>query len=312
MVNRQVSTFLFFFGILLSGTTLVAQQVRVPGTKVSMAPPAGFAASAQYPGFERQSEGATIMVTELPVPSVDMIRTMTAQNLATKGMQVLSSEAITLNGKPARVLHVRQRAKAEEVLKWLLVAGDERITVMVVGTFPTGSAKTTGDAIRTAILSTTWNAASPDPFEGLPFRINASRRLKLAQRVSNMLMFTETGTTGTPGTSEALFIAGHSIGRGQIDDLKSFSETRARQTTILKGLKNVTGKPVQIDGLAAYELEADGVDARTGVALRLYQVIVPDDTGYVILQGLSRAEVATEMFAEFRALTASFRQTDAK
>ena len=41
--------------------------------------------------------------------------------------------------------------------------------------------------------------------------------------------------------------------------------------------------------------------------MRLYQVIIPDETGYFILQGLSRADRANDIFPEFRALTASFR-----
>ncbi|MDQ2915319.1 MAG: hypothetical protein M3T56_19005, partial [Chloroflexota bacterium] len=60
----------------------------------------------------------------------------------------------------------------------------------------------------------------------------------------------------------------------------------------------------------AYELEAAAADARSGRAMRLYQVIIPDETGYFILQGLIRADRAGEIFPEFRALTESFRTID--
>jgi hypothetical protein len=42
--------------------------------------------------------------------------------------------------------------------------------------------------------------------------------------------------------------------------------------------------------------------------MRLYQVVIPDETGYFILQGISRADRAAEMVPEFRKLTASFRR----
>ena len=65
---------------------------------------------------------------------------------------------------------------------------------------------------------------------------------------------------------------------------------------------------LQVDYLDAFELEADAIDARSGAAMRLYQVIIPDETGYFIVQGLSRADRALELLPEFRAITASFRR----
>jgi hypothetical protein len=41
--------------------------------------------------------------------------------------------------------------------------------------------------------------------------------------------------------------------------------------------------------------------------VRLYQVIIPDETGYFIIQGLTRADRVADIFPEFRALTGSFR-----
>jgi hypothetical protein len=46
--------------------------------------------------------------------------------------------------------------------------------------------------------------------------------------------------------------------------------------------------------------------------MRLYQVVVPDETGYFILQGLGRTDRAREFLQEFRALTASFQMTATK
>jgi hypothetical protein len=284
-----------------------AQAVRVPGTRVTITPPEGFSPAQQYPGFERPEAQASIMVTELPVPAAAMMRSMTTPALASKGMVLISARDVSINQRPARLLHVRQQAAAGEVLKWMLVAGDAKTSVMVVGAFGEASSDM-GDAIRRSLLTVAWGSAEPaDEFEGLPFRVTPTARMKLARRLSNMLMFTESGTTGSPGSTEALYIAGHSIGRGQIADVQGFSESRAKQTTLIKGIANFSGRQVQIAGMDGYELEADATDARSGRAMRLYQVIIPDATGYYILQGLSRADHARELFAEFRTLTASFR-----
>jgi hypothetical protein len=291
---------------LALATASFAQGVRVPGTKVTLSPPEGFSPAQQYPGFERPEAQASIMVTELPVPAPAMIRSMTAPALASRNMSLISAQDIVVSQNPARLLHVRQKTTAADVLKWMLIAGDAKFTIMIVGTFGTASPEI-GEAIRRSVLTASWGATAGGPFEGLTFRITPTGRFKLANRVSNMLMFTESGTPGSPGSTEALFLAGHSIGRGTVTDLRVFAEARAKQTTLIKGLKNVSGQDIQVAGLNAYELQADASDARYGRGMRLYQVIAPDATGYYILQGLCRADRAADLMPEFKALTASFR-----
>ena len=286
----------------------LAQAVRVPGTKVNLQPPPGFSLAQQYPGFEREADRATIMVTELPGPAADMIRAMTGDALARRGMELVSSSPHVINGHPARLLNVRQSTANGEVRKWMLIAGDSALTLMIVGTFPADSNPDTGSAIQHALLTTSWGAAAPNAFEGLDFRITPTAKLKLARRVSNMIALTESGTMGSPGSSEALYLVGHSIGRGDVGDLQRFAEERARQTQLTKNVGNFKGRMILVDDLEAYELEAEAVDARSGTPMRIYQVIVPDDTGYFIAQGLSRANRAAELLPEFRRVTASFRR----
>src|SRR5262249_46124922 len=161
-----------------------------------------------------------------------------------------------------------------------------------------------------SVLSAWWRAAAAawSPFEGLPFRLTPTGTLKLARRVSNMLMFTESGTTGSPGSTEALYIAGHSIAQGQITDARAFAESRAKQTTLLKGVTAFIGGATRVDETERYEVEADAIDSRSGRPMRLYQVVILDETGYFILQGISRADRSGEIIPEFRKLTASFRK----
>jgi hypothetical protein len=250
------------------------------------------------------------MVTELPTPAAEMIKAMTAPALATRGMTLVSSQQAVIDGHAARLLSVRQKTPAGDVLKSMLIAGDPSMTIMIVGMSATDASSSTAAEIRRALLSTTWGSAAPGAFEGLPFRVTPTPKLKLAQRVSNMVMFTESGTTGTPRASEALYLVGHSIGRGSLGDLRTFSEARAKQTAASLDVGNFSGRTIQLAGVDAFELEADAVDARSGAAMRIYQVIIPDGTGYFIAQGLVRADEAAEMIPEFRAVTASFRRNN--
>ena len=79
------------------------------------------------------------MVTELPGPASVMKRGMTKTALASRGMTLLESSTASVDGQDALLLRVRQASASGDVLKWMLIAGDQTRTVMVVGIVPAGS-----------------------------------------------------------------------------------------------------------------------------------------------------------------------------
>jgi len=290
----------------------VADPVRVPGTDVSLEPPPGFSLSESYPGFQNAEQKASIMVTQMPAPVAEVMKAMNKEALATRGMTLLSSNPETVGGREALLLHVSQTAGGAEFLKWMLVTGNPKTSVMVVGTFPKGSGEAVGAAIRKSVLTAVMGAAeASDPFEGLLFRITPTQGLKIANRVSNMLILTETGKSGTLGPAEPVYIVGSSISPSVIGELKAFSEARARKTEQIQDLANLSGREIKLGGLAAYELLADAKDVKSGTPVRLYQVIAPSDAGgYFIVQGLVGMDRAAVVVPEFRRVTESFRTVD--
>jgi len=296
----------------LASSPAVAGPVRVPGTSTSLQPPNGFSLAEEFPGFKHAELRASIMVTEMPAPAAEVMKGMTREGLATRGMTLISSKAEMIGGREALLLQVAQKAVGAEFLKWMLVTGDQKASVMVVGTFPSGSAGEIGAAIRDSVLSVAWTPRGPsDPFEGLQFRVTPTPKLKVAGRMSDLVMLTESGTMGSLGPTDPLYIVGRSITDSRIGDLPSFSEARARQTAQIRDVQNVSGHALTVGGLAAYELVADAKDVKTGRAMRLYQVVMPEGGGYLIAQGLVGAERGAELLAEFRRVTASLRRTAA-
>ena len=298
--------------MMVSALPVAAAPVRVPGTSVSLQPPEGFALAENYPGFQSAEQQASIMVTQVPAPFAEIRKAMTEDMLATRGITLLSSTEETVGGRQALLLQVAQSAAGTDYLKWMLVTGDPRETVMIVGTFPKSAGEEVGAAIRKSVLTASLTVAAPaDPFEGLQFRVTATPKLQISNRVSNMLILTESGKTGTLAPGEPVYIVGSSIRPGGSGDLKAFSEARARQTEQIRDLENLSGREITIGGLAAYELLADAKDVKSGTPIRLYQVIAPDDDGgYFIVQGLVGADRAAVMLPEFRKVTESFRRTD--
>jgi hypothetical protein len=295
----------------LVGAVLFAQQQRVAGSRVTVSPPTGFSPARQFAGFENVDAQSAIVVTELPGSAAVMQRGMTKAALASRGMTLIESSTPAVDGHGALLLHVRQASPSGEFLKWMLIAGDQTRTVMIVGTYPVAAATTVGEAIRVSLLGTRLGAAAtaPNPLEGLRFRIPPSSRLKVAGRVGDMLALTETGSMAPSHPDAALYFVGHSFASVAIEDLRAFSESRLNQTTRTRGITDVKGGRIRLNGLDAYELEANATDARNRRPVRIYQVIAPDQAGYFIMQGFVSPARADEMIPEFKAVSATFQRT---
>ena len=297
--------------ILLQVSPVGAQAVRVTGTSVALAPPPGFVPSSRFPGFERADLQSSVMVTEIPGPVADVSRGMTAAHLATRGMTLISSARQFVDGREAVLLKVSQPAGGMTVHKWMIVLGDARATVMIVGMFPKEHEPQIGDAMKDSLLTARWGAAAapPDHFEGLSFRISPTTSLKIAGRMSNMLMLTESGQMGPQGPTAALFVVGTSLAPVDLSDLKAFAVTRASQTKQLKSLRVSEHGATAIGNETGYELVAEGTDMATGRLVTLYQVVLPDPQGYVLMQGMVASTRAATMVPEFRKAAQTFRRT---
>ena len=122
--------------LLALASPALAKPTPVPGTLVSLEPPPGFTPMDRLPGFEYPARRATIMVSELPGSAVEVRRGMTRENLAARGMTLIASQTVRAAGGSGLLLLVNQRAGGVEFQKWMLVAGDTKRSVMVVGAYP--------------------------------------------------------------------------------------------------------------------------------------------------------------------------------
>lgn len=297
------------FVSLAQGSLLGAEHVA--GTKVWLEPPAGFAAETQFPGFRNAEADATIMVTEVSGP-IDRLRSgMTKSGLAGRGMTLVETSDVKVGDHDAQLLLVSQSAAGVVFEKWIVVFGSSTDSVFIVATYPGSSAKALREPMRKAMLSARWKpGAEIDHFEGLPFRVTESAGLKIANRVSNLLMFTEGGVEGAVAPNDPLLVVGASISEVDLRDLKAFSETRLRQVEQISDVKNVIGSATKVDGLSAYEIMADAADAKSATPLRVYQLVVADGSRYFLAQGFVGATRVDEFLPQFREVANSIRRSN--
>jgi hypothetical protein len=298
--------FVCFFVMLCSGA--FAERVRVVGTSVSLEPPPGFTQAKQFPGFAKEEITASIMVTEVPGPYSKVTEGMTNEGLASRGMTLIDREDDT-NSKPPRILlHVAQDARGLEFLKWMLITGDEKKTVMVVGTYPKSKQDEVGEAIKNAVLTTRIDATAPqNPWEGLLFRVTPTPKLKFAAKFSNAAVFTRNGVMRKTSPTDPVYLVAPLIGGGRVGNLKTFGEVRLKKTESARNIKNVRGKPTQVGSMRGYEILADASDTKTGTPIRIYQVVIEGVEQDYLIQGLVGAKIEKTYLPEFRRLTSTFR-----
>jgi hypothetical protein len=300
---------LFVACVVAFALPAAAELVSVPGTRVSLEPPPGFALADRFPGFGHAESGASILITDMPAPVAEVRKGMSAEGLAGRGMTVLSSETVTSGAGEVLLVAATQRAGQAEVSKWMAISGDADHTLIVLATYPTGHAATLAAPLRAAVLSAQRSAAAPDMLAGLPFALVESGALKIATRVGNALLLTEGGVQRTLGPGEPLLVAAASLSEVDLDDLGAFAERRLRQTEQLVAPWKSSGQELEIAGLRAWELAGEAADKRNGQPVKVYQLIVADGPrDYFIVQGLVSPARWDELLPQFRAVAHSLRK----
>ena len=288
--------------LLLAAASTGAQPVRVPGTRVVMAPPPGWAPAEAFAGFQGPEPAESIVVAELAgAPLAELVASMTPQALRGQGITVAESRDVTVGGAASRLIRGSQAAYGTTFAKWLLLTGDDQGTVIVTASVPTGRADRA--AVERSLLSVTLGDGPDDLFEGLGFTLDLPDALGDRQRVGATL------AAGGGAGSAPLLIAGlgaNPLGR----DLAAASAERMRSTATVRDLRTVRGGPVTLDGRPGYASVAEGAHEGTGRPVTVYLVLVPTGLSYVIFQGIVGSDRAAEWVPRFEAAVASARWRD--
>jgi hypothetical protein len=268
---------------------------------VSLIVPEGFAVADRFSGLVAEDAVSVVMVSEVP-GAVERVREgMTAEALAARGMELLRSEAVTVDGRDGLLVHARRAAKAgADLRRWILVFGSEEGSVMI-GASTTGSQEDRlGATLRRTLISAKWNPDEIlDPYARLGFTLAEAGSLKISDRLPSMISFTRGGHRGALAPDEPLLLA----------DLEAFARQRLDEVAELADLELLSEQALTLGGLPAHELVVAAEDRRTGEPLTVYQTLVVDGKRFFLVQGLVGAENAEEFIPQFREIAHSFRRT---
>ena len=286
------------------------QATIVAGTRVSLKPPSGFTASPQFSGYWLESHDSSLIVTEFPGSFREVSSGFSSPaELAARGLSLLSKQEIEISGLRGELLQVKQASSSTDYLKWIVVFGDDKESVMIAATFPKKHENELSQKMRMSILTATWNRGQKVSLtEGLNFTFTEIGELKLAKRIANSLLFTKGGIFPSKAIDDPLFLIAQSIGKIEANDLEQFAVSRISQTASVSHVEIEQSDKVTVDNLSGLEIVAKGKDIDSGQAMVIYQMILFENQRYYIMQGLISGAQRQNYLPAFKEMARLFKR----
>jgi hypothetical protein len=277
---------------------------------VSLVVPDGFVVADRFSGLLREDAASLVRVSEIPGPAEKIRAEMTGEALAARGMELLRSESVTVDGRDGLLVHVRQTAAGADLRRWIVVFGAADTSVMIAASTPRAFEDRLGETLRRTLISAKWNPDQIlDPYAGLGFALAEAGSLKISDRLPSMISFTRGGHRGALASDEPLFLAGSSFAPLAGTDLEDFARRRLDEVAELGELEVLSERLLTLGGLPAHEFVVAASDRRTGAPLQVYQALVVDGDRFFLMQGMVGAGNAEEFIPQFREIAQSFRRT---
>lgn len=284
------------------------QEKPVVGTRVSLIPPSGFTPSGRFPGYSQESTGSSIMVMEFPASFAETSSGLSSPSaLSKRGMVLLKKEQVVVGGQTGILAQVKQNLQEAEYLKWLLLFGDGKESVLITAAFPKELETQLSEAMKASILTVRLDSQkNVSPTEGLNFSITEKGGLRLAKRMANLLLYTCDGIFPSKDLNDPIFIVGQSLREIDIGDAEAFVKGRVRQTAEVTDVEIEQSDKVTIDNLKGYEIVAKAKDKQSGRPMVIYQVMLFDEKGYFLMQGLVSSQNGPSSLVVFKEMAGTF------
>lgn len=286
-----------------------AELVSVPGTSVSLEPPAGFSLSEQFSGFVNPDTLSSIVITELPLEGYSEIAATfssvetAAERFASQGIVVAEVSTIAVGGMEVPLLKGVQTISNVSVNKYIvLLRGDT--TILLV--FNVTDRDRFGEAAVIAAVESVEVAATPSLEEQvalLPFTFEVTAPFQILQTIGGSgVAITPNGEPDPSGKDPLIIIAGSTSSAPETTELDIFAERLLRGTRGFAEASITNQAPVDFAGGNGYFIEATTPE---GVVLQYLRV--PPNTPYVRLIVIGEPETVERSMPAIQEIVDSVR-----
>ena len=274
--------------LLLAFAASAAEPVPVPGTRVSLVVPEGFALSQDFPGLGRDDDLTSILVTELPVAVTIARQDLDADALAARGVRVHRLVEVPVAGRQGWLAHATQDVAGVAFRKWILLFGDDTKSVLLTATTPLDLEAVHGRALVDTLAGARWSPEAPaDPVAALPFRVGEAPPLRILHSAPNAVVLSDPDPT--PDRVVPLVAVGVSLAQVQIGDLPAFARDRLMQTVSIEEIEVEDERARSLDGMPGHQIEARARDAASEREVIVTQLLATDGARYFLVHGIADA-----------------------
>ena len=252
-------TLLFTIFYRLVFSQIDTSYKQIVGTNYRIIIPSNFTASTKFMGFQDEEKVASIMYNEMPTPVSNLENAFTPAALKNQGMTWISKENIEMkSGKKATLLYVSQKMSGIVFYKHILIFGDDKKTVLLVGIFPEDYQELSQPikmSLQSALYDENLNA---NPLDAVDFQVNTEgTTFKFAKSLSGALIYTTDGLLPTQSADSASIMISNSLSKIVVKDKKEYAIKRLTMIKEYENAKLVAIDSVLINGVEGYEIEAE-------------------------------------------------------
>lgn len=289
--------------------TLTPQHQFVSGTKIAIVPPENFGKGAGFSGFQQTETNSSIIVTTMPAPYAMLEKGFSTESLKSRGMNLLSKEAIMFQGQPAVLYKVTQSAQGTMFAKYIILAGDAKESLLINGIYPEGNEKLDAQiwqAMKTVVYQ---KDKVIDAMADADFTIDLSgTKIKYATTLAGSYLFSSDGQVPVQAADKAFLTIGRSFSAVNLSDKKQYAIDRLK--TLPEGDKTKVDKinPIEVNGMNGYEIVGYGQDAKGNKEL-IHEVILYFDNSYYLLIGIASNDFDNYL-NQFKKISRSFKRKE--
>lgn len=290
ILRRTASSLLLLPLLLIGNTILVSAQsnpVNIPGTRLSIAPPAGYRLSKSFKGLEKNKDIFIKVYDPYNNNYIKYAQSFTRESLENGGSEVQEYKKMNISGLPAKYAVLENNIGGKS---FYLIFGDSTFSVMVVASCPANK-DTDAQQIKTALLSVTYDKnLKSDPLAGTFFDIDdKNSSYKFAKCKNDYYIYATNGVSNDKYSGESIVsvlpftseytVGDETIARAILSAYQQYGITDAR-------MKKET--QVQIGALNAMEVEINAkIDNKKAI---LYRLTLVDGKKAILFLGIATSD----------------------
>jgi hypothetical protein len=287
---------------------LAANPIFPVNSRVGLVPPAGFAPSAKFPGFENPELNAAILIVELPAEAfAELEKGFTNEALKARGMTVAAREALTVADGRGVFVAGPQESGGQKRYEAVMIATASGITTVVSVQMLEATHATLTDAmLRDSLKTLAVRKEVPDAerLSVLPYKLGnlAGFRIIRSGR-DGAAILTEGPNDAVEAVAQPFMIIGIAPGQApKPEERDTFARRIFSTAPGIKDVKIIRAEPLRMGRANGYEIVAEAKDLKSDVDVTTVQWLRFGSSGYMQMLGIARRTTWNDAFTKMRAI----------